>query len=227
MEVTGDLTMHGETKPVTFTLKGGNKAEFPKGVQRTGYSTELVLKRTDFGVGKPNPGLGDDVHVAISFEGMRRRIRLSERVNVSDRKIRSPPMPDPILIVAAMGLAGAASAVLLWICGWPWRAARPTRVNAGWVLGVGVGFILGCLHPGDLAPLAATTGPGPSAGPGISGRRRGRAAGGLSQSAAVADLAIAVDGRGECCPGLAVRKHIPARSHGVWDRGNGRRPSRG
>ena len=53
-------------------------------------------------------------------------------------------MPDPILIVAAMGLAGAASAVLLWICGWPWRTARPTRVNAGWVLGPGVGFFLGC-----------------------------------------------------------------------------------
>ena len=43
-----------------------------------------------------------------------------------------------------MGLAGAASAVVLWICGWPWRTARPTRVNTGWVLGVGVGFILGC-----------------------------------------------------------------------------------
>ena len=43
-------------------------------------------------------------------------------------------MPDPILMVAAMGLAGAASAVLLWICGWPWRgSAHP--VNAGWVLG--------------------------------------------------------------------------------------------
>ena len=43
LEVTGDLTMHGETKPVTFTLKGGNKAEFPKGVKRTGYATDLML----------------------------------------------------------------------------------------------------------------------------------------------------------------------------------------
>jgi polyisoprenoid-binding protein YceI len=69
LEVTGDLTLHGETKPVTFTLKGGNKAEFPKGVQRTGYSTQFVLKRTEFGVGKPTPALGDEVYVAISFEG--------------------------------------------------------------------------------------------------------------------------------------------------------------
>ena len=38
-EVTGDLTLHGETKPVTFSLKGGKTAEFPPGVKRTGYST--------------------------------------------------------------------------------------------------------------------------------------------------------------------------------------------
>jgi polyisoprenoid-binding protein YceI len=69
LEVTGDLTMHGETKPVTFSLKGGNKAEFPKGVQRTGYSTALVIKRSDFGVGKPMPILGDEVYASISFEG--------------------------------------------------------------------------------------------------------------------------------------------------------------
>jgi polyisoprenoid-binding protein YceI len=71
-EVTGDLTMHGETKPVTFSLKGGRSAEYPKGVQRTGYSTQLVIKRSDFGVGKPTPGLGDDVYVAISFEGTKK-----------------------------------------------------------------------------------------------------------------------------------------------------------
>ena len=57
-EVTGDLTLHGETKPVTFSLKGGRTAEFPRGVQRTGFSTELMLKRSDFGVGKPTPVSG-------------------------------------------------------------------------------------------------------------------------------------------------------------------------
>ena len=74
-EVTGDLTMHGVTKPVTFTVTGGKSAEFPKGVKRTGYSTELVLKRTDFGVGDPKLGnmLGEDVHIAISFEGTMRK----------------------------------------------------------------------------------------------------------------------------------------------------------
>jgi len=72
-EVTGNLTMHGETKPITFTLMGGKKAEL-KGVTRTGYSTELVLKRTDFGVGAniPPAALGEEVHIAIGIEGTKK-----------------------------------------------------------------------------------------------------------------------------------------------------------
>jgi polyisoprenoid-binding protein YceI len=72
-EVTGDLTLHGTTKPVTFTLKGGGKAEFPKGTSRTGFATDFTLKRTDFGVGKKTPVLGDDVYVSIGFEGVKKK----------------------------------------------------------------------------------------------------------------------------------------------------------
>jgi polyisoprenoid-binding protein YceI len=71
-EVTGDLTMHGTTKPVTFVLKGGGKAEM-RGVALTGFSTDFVLNRTDFGVGKSMPMLGDDVYVSIGFEGQKKR----------------------------------------------------------------------------------------------------------------------------------------------------------
>jgi polyisoprenoid-binding protein YceI len=71
-EVTGDLTLHGATRSLTFTLVGGRKAEFPKGVQRTGYSTELVLKRSDFGMDKMTEAIGDEVHIAISFEGVKK-----------------------------------------------------------------------------------------------------------------------------------------------------------
>src|SRR5437660_2461093 len=73
-EVTGDFTLHGVTKPVTLTLEGGKKAEFPKGVQRTGYSTDLTLKRSDFGMDKFVGMLGDDVHIAVSFEGTKKKI---------------------------------------------------------------------------------------------------------------------------------------------------------
>jgi len=53
-------------------------------------------------------------------------------------------MPDPILIMQAVGMAAVASAVVLGLCGWPARAAGPSRVDAGWVLGLGAGFFLGC-----------------------------------------------------------------------------------
>ena len=71
-EVTGDLTLHGVTKPVSFALVGGRKVEFPKGVQRTGYSTELSLKRADFGMDKMTEAIGNDVFIAISFEGTKK-----------------------------------------------------------------------------------------------------------------------------------------------------------
>ena len=72
IEVTGDFTLHGVTKPITFTLKGGRMAEFPKGVQRTGYSTELSIKRSEFGMDKLTDAIGDTVYLAISFEGVKK-----------------------------------------------------------------------------------------------------------------------------------------------------------
>ena len=71
-EVTGDLTLHGQTKPVTFTLKGGREAQFPPGTRRTGFSAELTLKRGDFGMDKLRQAISDDVPVSISFEGTRK-----------------------------------------------------------------------------------------------------------------------------------------------------------
>ncbi|WP_165245425.1 YceI family protein [Paludisphaera soli] len=69
LKVTADLTLHGVTKPVTFVLKGGKTGEFPKGVARTGYSTELSIKRSEFGMDKMIPAAGDEVDLMISFEG--------------------------------------------------------------------------------------------------------------------------------------------------------------
>jgi polyisoprenoid-binding protein YceI len=73
-EVTGDVTLHGVTKPLTFTLSGGKTAEFPKGKPRTGFSTDFVLKRSEFGVGEkvPPEAAGDEVQVSIAFEGTKK-----------------------------------------------------------------------------------------------------------------------------------------------------------
>jgi polyisoprenoid-binding protein YceI len=71
-EVTGDLTMHGVTKPVAMKLTGGKTAQFPKGVQRIGYTTTLTLKRSDFGMTELVGPVGDEVHLDISFEGVKK-----------------------------------------------------------------------------------------------------------------------------------------------------------
>jgi polyisoprenoid-binding protein YceI len=70
-EVKGDMTMHGETKPISFTLKGGKEVDF-MGKKRTGFSTELTLKRFDFGMDKFKEALSDEVQVAVSFEGAKK-----------------------------------------------------------------------------------------------------------------------------------------------------------
>ena len=78
-DVTGDLAMHGVTRPVSFTLTGGRKGQFPPGVTRTGFSTELNLKRSDFGMERMSQAgrdkiapVGDEVRVAIGMEGTKK-----------------------------------------------------------------------------------------------------------------------------------------------------------
>jgi|WetSurMetagenome_2_1015567.scaffolds.fasta_scaffold23144_4 polyisoprenoid-binding protein YceI len=72
LEVAGDFTLHGATKPITFTLVGGKKAEFPKGTQRVGFVTEFSLKRSDFGMDKMIPDVGDEVRIFISLEAVQK-----------------------------------------------------------------------------------------------------------------------------------------------------------
>lgn len=71
--VTGDLTMHGVTKPVSFTFDRFNTGKDPWGKTRTGGETSFTIKRTDFKMAyMAEPGkLGDEVGVTISLEGVK------------------------------------------------------------------------------------------------------------------------------------------------------------
>jgi polyisoprenoid-binding protein YceI len=74
-KVTGNLTLHGVTKPVTLdvTYNGGWPANAMDG-DRIGFSAHGVIKRSAFGMGfgVPAPGstigVGDDVEVMIETE---------------------------------------------------------------------------------------------------------------------------------------------------------------
>jgi polyisoprenoid-binding protein YceI len=68
-EVAGDLALHGVTKPVSLTLKGGDKVvEFPKGTKRIGMVSTFSIKRSDFGVNAEPKALGDEVPIFIGIE---------------------------------------------------------------------------------------------------------------------------------------------------------------
>lgn len=71
LEVSGTVTIHGKSKPLTLELVGGKSAEFPPGVHRVGYSTSFVLKRSDFDMKTMLGPIGDEVHAEISFEAIR------------------------------------------------------------------------------------------------------------------------------------------------------------
>ena len=70
-QVTGDLTMHGETKEISFKLNGGKEMEM-KGQKRVGYWADFRLKRSDFGMKNMLEGIGDTVYISVGVEGTRK-----------------------------------------------------------------------------------------------------------------------------------------------------------
>lgn len=49
-QVTGDLTIKGVTKPVTFEVEYGGKGKNPWGVEVYGFEAEAKINREDFGL---------------------------------------------------------------------------------------------------------------------------------------------------------------------------------
>lgn len=74
-EVTGDLTMHGVTRPVTFDVTLNKVAAHPvpsyDGVMTAGFSARGSLKRSDFGIDTFVPAVGDEVEIILEIEALR------------------------------------------------------------------------------------------------------------------------------------------------------------
>lgn len=68
-KVAGDLTIKGVTKPVTLDVKINRAADddFAKGY-KLGFSGKTAIKRSDFGVDKYTPFVGDDVEIIVEAE---------------------------------------------------------------------------------------------------------------------------------------------------------------
>lgn len=66
-KVTGDFTFHGVTKPVTLDVKfHGAGTNMMSKAYTIGFDATGVLKRSDFGVTKYVPLVGDQVQIVIS-----------------------------------------------------------------------------------------------------------------------------------------------------------------
>ena len=68
-KMTGDLTILGETKPVTMDVKLNKVGEHPINKKGwAGFNATTTLKRTEWGLGKFAPFVGDEVNLMISVE---------------------------------------------------------------------------------------------------------------------------------------------------------------
>lgn len=70
-KLSGDLTLHGITKPVTMNLKYRGTTQNPMSKAATaGFQLEGVIKRSDFNVGAgfPEPMISDEVRIKADGE---------------------------------------------------------------------------------------------------------------------------------------------------------------
>jgi polyisoprenoid-binding protein YceI len=69
LQVTGDFTLHGVTKPVTFAVDGPTEAiKDPWGNQRRGASATATIHRSDFGITKYPGVIGEEIAITLDIE---------------------------------------------------------------------------------------------------------------------------------------------------------------
>ena len=63
--LTGNLTFHGVTKPLTLRSNLVSQSKDSKGGSHTGSDIYLVIKRSEFGIKANSPVVGDDIFLTI------------------------------------------------------------------------------------------------------------------------------------------------------------------
>ena len=74
-EVTGNLSLHGVTKPVTavFEHVGFGAHPMVQGANMTGFHSALTIKRSDFEVKHMLEGISDEIDLMISIEAIAKK----------------------------------------------------------------------------------------------------------------------------------------------------------
>ncbi len=71
-EVSGDLSLHGVTRPLTVKVQRTGGGKDPWGGFRIGFETTFTIRRSDFGMQYMMEGVGDEVRIILSIEGVRK-----------------------------------------------------------------------------------------------------------------------------------------------------------
>jgi polyisoprenoid-binding protein YceI len=71
LEVTGELTLHGKTKPITITSERVGSSNVPQFGQRVGYYSQFKIKRSDFGMSAMPEAIGDEVELFVALEAQK------------------------------------------------------------------------------------------------------------------------------------------------------------
>jgi polyisoprenoid-binding protein YceI len=71
LEVTGDLTLRGTTKPITVNVEKIGEGEGAQGEYRVGYYTEFTINRNDYGLDWLPGVIGDNITLMVSLSGIR------------------------------------------------------------------------------------------------------------------------------------------------------------
>ena len=66
--MAGDLTLGGVTKPIVLDVVFNGAGKDMMGMMRSGFSATTTIKRSEFGLTKYVPVIGDDVSLAIEVE---------------------------------------------------------------------------------------------------------------------------------------------------------------
>jgi polyisoprenoid-binding protein YceI len=71
LKVTGDLNLHGVTKPVTLDVTVLKVGSNPRtSLPTVGFEATTTLKRSDFGLGAYVPQVSDEIRLQISSQGV-------------------------------------------------------------------------------------------------------------------------------------------------------------
>jgi polyisoprenoid-binding protein YceI len=71
LKVSGDLTIHGVSKPAVLDVTINKVGEHPMaGRAAAGFDAKTTIKRSDFGINKYVPNVSDDIVIAITSETM-------------------------------------------------------------------------------------------------------------------------------------------------------------